>query len=51
LKELASYSTTLSSLTGGRASFSMKFSNYELVPTDLQQQLMKEFEAQQKEED
>ena len=29
----------------------MKFSNYELVPTDLQQQLMKEFEAQQKEED
>ena len=51
LKELASYSTTLSSLTGGRASFSMKFSNYELVPTDLQQQLMKEFEAQQKEEE
>ena len=51
LKELASYSTTLSSLTGGRASFSMKFSNYELVPTDLQQQLMKEFEAQQKDED
>ena len=51
LKELASYSTTLSSLTGGRASFSMKFASYELVPTDLQQQLMKEFEAQQKEEE
>jgi len=51
LKELASYATTLSSLTGGRASFSMKFSTYELVPSDLQQQLMKEFEAQQKEED
>lgn len=51
LKELSSYSTTLSSLTGGRASFSMKFSNYELVPTDLQQQLMKEFEAQNKEEE
>lgn len=51
LKELSSYSTTLSSLTGGRASFSMKFSNYELVPTDLQQQLMKEFEAQQKEDE
>ncbi|MEA4850726.1 MAG: elongation factor G, partial [Paludibacter sp.] len=32
LKELSSYSTTLSSLTGGRASFSMKFASYELVP-------------------
>ncbi len=51
LKELASYSTTLSSLTGGRASFSMKFSNYELVPTDIQQQLVKEFESQNKDED
>ena len=51
LKELASYSTTLSSLTGGRASFSMKFSNYELVPTDVQNQLIKEFEAQNKDED
>lgn len=51
LKELASYSTTLSSITGGRASFTMKFSNYELVPTDIQQQLVKEFEAQNKDED
>ena len=51
LKELATYATTLSSLTGGRASFSMKFSNYELVPTDIQQQLVKEFEAQNKDEE
>ena len=51
LNELASYSTTLSSLTGGRASFTMKFSNYELVPTDLQSKLMKEFEEQSKEEE
>ncbi len=51
LKELASYATTLSSLTGGRASFSMKFSNYELVPTDIQQQLVKEFESQNKDEE
>ena len=51
LKELSTYSTSLSSITGGRASFSMKFSNYELVPTDIQQQLMKEFEAQNKDEE
>jgi elongation factor G len=51
LKELGSYSTTLSSLTGGRASFSMKFANYELVPMDIQDKLLKEYEASKKEED
>ena len=51
LKSLSSYSTTLSSITGGRASFIMKFASYELVPTDLQQKLMKEFEEQSKDED
>ena len=51
LKSLSSYSTTLSSITGGRASFIMKFASYELVPTDIQQKLMKEFEEQNKEED
>jgi elongation factor G len=50
LKEMSSYSTALSSLTGGRASFSMKFANYELVPNDVQTQLMKDFEAKQAEE-
>ena len=51
LKELSNYSTALSSITGGRASFSMKFSNYELVPTDIQNKLIKEFEEQSKDED
>lgn len=50
LKEMSSYSTALSSLTGGRASFSMKFSNYELVPGDVQTQLIKDFEAKQTED-
>lgn len=50
LKEMSSYSTSLSSLTGGRASFIMKFANYELVPTDVQEKLVKEFEATQKED-
>jgi elongation factor G len=50
LKEMSSYSTTLSSLTGGRASFTMKFSSYELVPSDVQEKLLKEYEAQEKEE-
>ncbi len=50
LKELASYSIALSSLTGGRASFSTKFSSYELVPNDIQQNLIKEHEAEQQED-
>ena len=40
LKEMSSYSTALSSLTGGRASFIMKFASYELVPGDVQQKLI-----------
>ena len=51
LKEMSSYSTSLSSLTGGRASFIMKFASYELVPTDVQEKLMKEFEAKENKDD
>lgn len=50
LKEMSSYSTSLSSLTGGRASFIMKFASYELVPSDVQDKLIKDFEAKQADE-
>jgi len=49
LKEMSNYSTSLSSITGGRASFTMKFASYELVPTDVQDKLLKEYEAAQQE--
>ena len=42
LKELSNYSVALSSLTGGRASFNASFASYELMPSDLQQQLIAE---------
>ncbi len=51
LKELANYSIALSSLTGGRASFTTSFSSYELVPNDIQQALIKQHEAELAEED
>ena len=51
LKELSNYSIALSSITGGRASFSTKFASYELVPNDIQQQLIKEHEAEMKDEE
>ena len=50
LKEMSSYSTALSSITGGRGSFTMKFASYELVPIDVQTKLQKEFEESQKED-
>ena len=51
LKELANYSISLSSLTGGRASFTTKFASYELVPNEIQQELIKEHEAEMAEKD
>jgi len=50
LKEMGNYSTSLSSITGGRASFTMKFAAYELVPSDVQDKLLKEYEASLEEE-
>jgi len=45
LKEMSSYSTALSSITGGRSSFSMRFNGYELVPADVQEKLLKAYAA------
>ncbi|EFN91335.1 translation elongation factor G [Prevotella amnii CRIS 21A-A] len=50
LKELSSYSTTLSSITGGRASFITKFSSYELVPNDIQERLISAHAKEESEE-
>ena len=41
--ELYGYSTDLRSLTQGRATFSSKFSSFETVPSNIQQDLVKEF--------
>ena len=49
LKEMSSYSTALSSLTGGRASFITKFASYELVPGDVQQKLVAEYKGSDEE--
>ncbi|NLA23742.1 MAG: elongation factor G, partial [Bacteroidales bacterium] len=43
LAEMGNYSTALRSLTGGRAMYSMKFSDYQQVPPDVQDQLLKEY--------
>ncbi len=51
LAEMSSYSTTLSSLTGGRATFTMKFKDYELVPGDVQDKLLKAYQESLKEDE
>ena len=51
LAELYRYSTTLSSLTGGAATFTMKFADYQQVPADVQTKLLAEYAAQEQDED
>ncbi|MCK5028953.1 MAG: elongation factor G [Bacteroidales bacterium] len=50
LAELNKYSTALSSLSGGRATYTMKFAKYEQVPMDVQEKLIKTFEEQEEED-
>lgn len=51
LAEMNRYSTTLSSLTSGRATYTMKYAEYQQVPSDVQDQLLKAYEAEEKDED
>ncbi len=50
LAELSKYSTALSSLTSGRATYDMKFSSYEQVPADVQEKLLKAYEEEEEED-
>ncbi|MCL2247599.1 MAG: elongation factor G [Lentimicrobiaceae bacterium] len=51
LAEMNKYSTTLSSVTSGRASYGMKFAEYQQVPADVQNEIIKKYEEENKEED
>ncbi len=51
LKEMDKYSTSLSSITQGRAMFKLKFASYEKVPAEVQEELLKAYEAEQKAEE
>ena len=50
LKEMQRYSTALSSITGGRASFSMTFAGYEKVPSEVQEELLKDYHESEDDE-
>ncbi len=50
LSEMNKYSTALSSLTNGRANYTMKFGEYSLVPPDIQEKLQTTYDAEQEED-
>ncbi len=51
LAEMNKYSTTLSSITSGRASYGMKFAEYQQVPADVQSEIIKKYEEENKEDE
>ena len=51
LAEMNRYATALSSLTSGRATYSLKFNEYRAVPADVQDKLLKEYADQSGDED
>ncbi|MDR1022499.1 MAG: elongation factor G [Prevotellaceae bacterium] len=50
LAEMNKYSTTLSSITSGRATYTMRFAEYQQVPPDVQEKLLKEYVETEKDE-
>jgi elongation factor G len=50
LAEMNKYSTALSSITGGRAMYTMKFAEYAQVPGDVQDQVIKAYSEEEEEE-
>lgn len=51
LSEMNRYSTSLSSLTSGRGTYTMTYAEYQQVPTDVQQALLKAYEESAAEEE
>jgi elongation factor G len=51
LREVMTYARTLSSMTGGQGSFTMDFSHYDVMPANVQQDLISKAKMQEEEEE
>jgi elongation factor G len=51
LREVTTYARTLSSMTGGQGSYSMEFSHYDAMPSNIQQDIMAKAKVEEEEED
>ncbi len=51
LSEVTTYARSLSSMTGGQGSYSMEFSHYDVVPGNVQKEIMEKAVLQEEEDD
>ncbi len=51
LREVTTYARTLSSMTGGQGSYTMEFSHYDVMPANVQQEIMAKAKMEEEEED
>jgi elongation factor G len=50
LAEVTTYARSLSSITGGQGSYSLEFSHYDIVPGNVQQEIIKAAKLEEEEE-
>ena len=51
LREVTTYSRTLSSMTGGQGSYSMEFSHYDVMPGNVQQNIISKSKVEEEEDE
>ncbi len=51
LRAVTTYARTLSSMTGGQGSYTMEFSHYDVVPPNVQQEIIAKAKVEEEEED
>jgi elongation factor G len=51
LAEVASYASQLKSVTGGQGSYMMELSHYDVVPPNVQQQIVAQYKGKEEEEE
>ncbi len=51
LAEVTTYARTLSSITGGQGSYTLEFSHYDVVPPNIQQEIIQKAKLEEEEED
>ncbi len=51
LREITTYARTLSSMTGGQGSYTMDFSHYEVMPANVQQEIMAKAKLEEEEDE
>jgi elongation factor G len=51
LAEVTTYARALSSITGGQGSYTMDFSHYDLVPGNIQKEIIDRAHMKEEEED